>query len=74
VLTIWEKSHFSKETARRELEVMVQRHADIYQNLKQNGCKGFAYSTNDKNLANLLAEIISSIKGPGRAGLLAPRL
>jgi hypothetical protein len=74
VMTVWENSHFSKPAARRELEVMLQERADIYTQLKDYGCKGFSFTTNDKNLADLIAEIISSMHGPGRQGLMAPGL
>jgi hypothetical protein len=74
VLTIWEKSHFSKDIARRELEIMLEQRADIYTKLKKYGCAGFEFTTNNENLANLLAELISQMKVPGREGLLAPPL
>lgn len=72
VMTIWENSHFSKPIARRELEVMLQERADIYLKLKDSGCLGFLFTTNDNDLADLLADIIGSMQGPGRQGLMAP--
>jgi hypothetical protein len=74
VLTIWEKSHFNRATARRELEIMLQERADIYTKLKSSGCKGFKFTTNNETLADMIADIIGKMKGPGRQGLLAPPL
>jgi Domain of unknown function (DUF4157) len=70
VLTLWERSHFSQPFARRELEIMLQQRADIYLKLKPYGCKGFLFTTNNETLDAMMAEIIGSMKGPGRQGLL----
>jgi len=48
---------------------MLERHADIYLTLKEYGCTGFKYTTNNETVADMIAEIIGSMKGPGRAGL-----
>ena len=74
VLTAWEKSSFSRAGKVEELDAMLSRHAEIYLQLKEKGCAGFQYSTNTKELADLLAERISLMKGEGRKGLLAPPL
>ncbi len=52
---------------------MLERYADIFMKLKDYGCVGFKFSTNDSSLANLLAELIADMRRhPGRNGLLAP--
>jgi hypothetical protein len=70
VMTIWEKSHFSKDIARRELEIMLVERAEIYLKLKEYGCVGFKLSTNSPELQDLLAELIHAMKKhPGGKGL-----
>ncbi len=74
VLTIWEKSHFSRATTIPELDAMLARHAEIFSKLKPNGCAGFFYSTGSSELANLLAERIALMPRWAREALSAPPL
>ncbi len=75
VLTIWEKSHFSRPTAIPELDAMLNRHAQIFLKLKPKGCASFFYSTgSSQELANLIAERISLLPRWAREALLAPPL
>jgi hypothetical protein len=61
VQAIWEKSYYSSEKGRSQLRAMLERHLSIAQAMQPN-CRGFAYSTNDERLANLLAEEIDVIR------------
>lgn len=74
VLTIWEKSHYSRAVARRDLEILLQERAGIYRTLKPYGCAGFQFTTNDENLATLIAELITSMRAAGVEGLYPPPL
>jgi hypothetical protein len=75
--TIWEASHFSREGAVKQIDDMLQRHLQVTRILEPYGCRGVAYSTNAKEMADLLAERIgllkASMKG-ARVPLYAPRL
>jgi len=74
VLTIWEKSHFSRQTTIPDLDAMLTRHAEIASKLKPNGCVGFFYSTGSEELANLIAERIAAMPRWARELLVAPPL
>lgn len=74
VLTVWERSHFARDVAVHELDLMLNRHADIFLKLEKSGCAGFQYSTNSAELANLLAERIALMRRSGVRGLIAPPL
>jgi hypothetical protein len=74
VLTIWNKSHYSREFARREIEIMLRQRADIYLDLQSRGCVGFQFSSNNNVLSDVIADAVSDVGGPGRQGLLAPIL
>ena len=74
VMTIWSKSHYSRDFAKREIEILLQRNADIYLDLCPYGCAGFQFSSNSDSLSDIIADAVSDIGGPGRQGLLAPIL
>jgi hypothetical protein len=74
VLTIWNKSHYSREFARREIEMMLRQRADIYLDLQSRGCVGFQFSSNNDPLSDVIADAVADVGGPGRQGLLAPIL
>ncbi|MGH8547071.1 MAG: eCIS core domain-containing protein [Methylococcales bacterium] len=61
VQTVWEKSYYASEKARPQLRAMLERHLDIARAMQPN-CRGFAYTTNEPKLANLLAEEIAAIR------------
>ena len=62
VLTVWERSWYSTEAATKELDVRLGEHLEAYRDLKEHGCAGFQYTTNDDALAKLLAERISALR------------
>lgn len=74
VMTIWQQSHYSREFAVREIEIMLRQRADIFLDLQSYGCVGFQFSSNSDDLADVIAGSVADIGGPGRQGLLAPIL
>ena len=61
-MTIWEQSHYARETAIAEIDAMLARYSEAYLLAKAKGCLGFKYSTNSAELANLIAERISLLQ------------
>ena len=74
VLTIWHRSHYSREFAQREMDIMLRQRADIYLDLQSYGCVGFQFSSNNDALSDVIADAVADVGGPGRQGLLAPIL
>lgn len=74
VLTIWINSHYPRNFAKRELEILIRHRADIDLELRPYGCVGFQFSSNSNNLSDVIADVVSETGGPGRRGLLAPIL
>jgi hypothetical protein len=63
ILTIWEESFYSKGVARPKLKWMLQRHLDAMAEMAGSGCKGFLYTTNDREMFLLLEELIEEVGG-----------
>lgn len=72
VMTLWQRSHYSRDFAKRELEIMLRQRADIFLDLQSFGCVGFQFSSNSDDLSDVIAGAVSDIGGPGRQGVLAP--
>jgi hypothetical protein len=71
VTTIWEESFYSTETARSKIRELLYRDLDIARALQPN-CKGFAFTTNSKELKLLLAEEIGKLPKDARNLLHTP--
>ena len=69
--TIWKDSFYSSAKARSKIRDLLNRDLDIAKALAPN-CKGFAFTTNSKELAHLLAEEISMFPKEARNLLHAP--
>ncbi len=63
IMTIWEDSFYSKDVARPKLKSMLERHLDAMAEMEGTGCKGFVYTTNDRNMFQLLEELIEEVGG-----------
>jgi hypothetical protein len=72
--TIWENSHYARENAIKQLDDILQKHLDVARILQPYGCMGFAYSTNEKELARLLAERIHALGEKGSVRLIVRTL
>jgi hypothetical protein len=59
--TVWEDSFYSSAAARPKIRAMLERDLRIGEAL-QPRCKGFAYTTDDPNLAKLLTEEIIEMR------------
>ena len=71
VSTIWKESYFSSDRARDKLRELLFRDLDIARALQPN-CKGFAFTTDSKELKLLLAELIGDLPKEARALLHTP--
>ena len=74
ILTIWERSHYSREVAARELEIMLQQRADIFLKLKDYGCVRLPILYQQPGDGKSSRGAHQQDGGSGRAGLLAPPL
>jgi hypothetical protein len=63
IMSIWEDSFYSKDVARPKLKEMLQRHLDAMDEMQGTGCKGFVYTTNDKNMFQLIEQLIEEVGG-----------
>jgi hypothetical protein len=73
VSKIWEESYYSSEAAQPKLRALLERDLGIAQALGPK-CKGFAFTTNSRELANLLASEIGKLPKEARKYLHAPSL
>ena len=71
VSTIWKDSFYSSEAARPKIRALLFRDLDIARALQPN-CKGFAFTTNSKELAELIASEIGKLPKEARELLHAP--
>ena len=69
--TIWKESYYSSDKARDKLRELLFRDLEIARALQPN-CKGFAFTTNSKELKLLLAELIGDLPKEARALLHTP--
>ncbi len=68
--TIWKESYYAADKGRQKIAAMLERHLNIVEAMGPR-CKGFAYTTNENALANLIADEIIRL-GPRAKGRLFP--
>jgi hypothetical protein len=73
VSTIWKDSYYSSEAAQPKIRALLERDLGIAQALGPK-CKGFAFTTNSRELADLLASEIAKFPKEARKYLHAPSL